>query len=158
MGILNQKEIKKSIIILAIFICITFFFYRIVDISMNQDYMFNQYQGFLHNHMTNSTLGMNNYLSIDHTIVNETQTTFIVDVSLIFDKYYGEDKGSIFNLIILLATYLMIHLIFIQLFFLYVRRWLIKTNNILERYTLLIINYVHMKDGKKRYYPSYVHC
>jgi hypothetical protein len=157
-SIFNRKSIKNQILILAIFICITFFFYRIVDFSINYNYMFNQYHEYHQNQMIGNTTFMSHDYIISHTIEQEIQPNLNIDVSFVFDRFYGDDKGSLFYLIVLLASFFMIHLIFRQLFFLYVRRWLIKTIIILERYTLLVINYVHRKDGKKRYYPSYVHC
>ncbi len=150
--------IKNRILVLAITICITFFFYRIVDFSVSNDLVFHHYQGLQHNQMIANSLGTNSSLLSNHTIVSETHPNISIDVGFIFDGFYGEDKGSLLFYIILLASFLMLHIITIQLFFLLVRRWLIKTNIIQERHKCFILKYVHRKDGKKKYYPSYVIC
>lgn len=159
MGIFNVRSIHNKVLILAIAISITFFFYRIVDVSINYDFVANHYHEFHHTQIIEHNHGgINQDLVSNHTFEPETKPNLTIDVNLDFDKFYGEDKGNLFYLIILLVSFLLIHLIVIQLYFLYFLRWLKKTCIILERYTLFIINYVHRKDGKKRHYPLYVHC
>lgn len=80
-----------------------------------------------------------------HQSVNET-------VGIVSDQFINNDKSGPVSVLLKFVTYLMIPFILMQLIFLCVRRWLIKTFYILK-YNVPSIIYLHKKDGKKKCYP-----
>lgn len=154
MNMMHRNRLRLMMLFTAVFICIVFFSYRILDLAMDYDDSYNNASVSRREIKTsvepNSGVGS----KLEHTVSQVGERSFGVEVSMVFYKCLEDDKGSLLNLVLKVAVFFMIHLFFMQLFFLCVKRWLIKTNSISEHYTPIIV-YTHKKDGKKKCYPSY---